>query len=100
MGTATVTVVKQTVEGRNRVTYGTIAGSASYATGGETIGIPSLGLGAVESLTILPGTATKEMRWDGSKTAPKVLIAVADVQVAATSNQTTATGEFRAVGSG
>ena len=100
MGTAMVTIDRQTVEGRNRVTYGTIAGSASYATGGETVTLASLGMGALESFDVLPGTATKEMRWNGSKTAPRLLVSVADVQVGAASDQTTATGAFRAVGSG
>ena len=100
MGTATVTVEKQTTEGRNRVTYGTLAGSASYATNGETLTASALGMGVIEDLIVKPHVAGKALKWSGSKTAPKLIISVADVEVANASNQTTATGSFRAVGTG
>ena len=86
------------MEGDRRVVRGTFAGSASYSTGGEAVTLASLGMSGLEQLRVFPKTGTKEVRWDGSKTAPKLIISVADVQVAAASDQTTATGTFEAVG--
>ncbi len=98
MGTTAVTSRDATIEGVRRVVYGNIAGSASYATNGETVSLVSLGLSRLDHLAIDSETPTKQLKWNGSKTAPKMLVDVADIEVANASNQTTATGKFRAVG--
>ena len=55
MGACTVTITDNTVWGNKRVVYGTIAGSSSYAQGGETFTLAQLGLNALDDMSIRNG---------------------------------------------
>jgi len=69
---------------RLRIMIATINFSASYATGGDTLLLPT-GLGALAALLVLPEikTATDIAFWDQSLTTPKIKVFV-DITVAFT----------------
>ena len=70
---ATVTVTNRKVDGNEVEVRGTIAFDSSYPTGGEAITLGALGLSTLKALYPFP-FAGFVSAWDGSKTAPKVLL--------------------------
>lgn len=50
MGATTQVLGEQTVQGNKRITYGTIALSSSYATGGDTFTAARFGLSRIDKL--------------------------------------------------
>lgn len=54
MGSVTVTIDEATVFGNRRVTYGTLAPSGSYASGGESYTAGIFRLGTLEKLFVFP----------------------------------------------
>lgn len=63
MGACTVSLVKSTVFGDQRVNLVNISMSSSYATGGDTFTLAQLGLGQLDQLNLgeMPGGFTFEV---------------------------------------
>lgn len=75
MATATVSLLKVSVQGDRKTARAKITESGTYATGGTSITAASLGLRYVEQLIVTRApTATEDQAWDGSPgTTVKVL---------------------------
>jgi len=83
VGTIAVSNLDSRVVGNQRVVRGTATMSTSYATGGDTFPISSIGISRLDDLQVSnPGLGVLP-RWNLSTTAPKVL-AYRDVTPAAT----------------
>lgn len=69
---------------RLRVVVASVTPSASYATGGDTLLLPT-GIGTLKALVVCPEikTATDIIFWDGSLATPKLKVYV-DITVAFT----------------
>lgn len=61
------------VPGNRKITTATITFDSSYATGGESVVISDLGLQRLDHLVVDAG-AGYLAKWDGSTTAPKILL--------------------------
>lgn len=74
------------VPGNRKMVSGVITLDSSYATGGEAVTLAQLGLSRLDFLCLTAGIGYLPT-WDGSTTAPKVLVY----------RQTAATGAFAEV---
>ena len=61
------------VPGNRKITTATVTFDSSYATGGEAIALADLGLLRLDHLVVDAG-AGYLAKWDGSTTAPKILL--------------------------
>lgn len=61
------------VPGNRKITTATVTFDSSYATGGEAITLIDLGLLRLDHLVVDAG-AGYLAKWDGSTTAPKILL--------------------------
>lgn len=96
----TATVRLSELEGANKVVYGTIAFSGTYATGGETISAAQLGLVSIKdvSLDITSLTTAANLAVFAPTTGKAILVVPAGTQVANGASLTGVTASFRAVG--
>lgn len=91
------------VPGNRKEVFGTITFDSSYATGGEAFVPADFGLSRLDWLQVAGATGYLAV-WDGSASAPKVLLyrqtaaTGALVEVPATTNVSTVTARFVAVG--
>lgn len=91
------------VDGSRRTVIGVITFDSSYATGGEDITLTQLGLTRLDWLELNAGIGYLPT-WDGSVTAPKVLLyrqtaaTSAFIQVPSATDMSATTVRFRAVG--
>lgn len=91
------------VPGSRKEVYGTVTFDSSYATGGEAFVPAEFGLSRLDWLQVAGATGYLAA-WDGSVTAPKILLyrqtaaTGALVEVPATTNVSTVTVRIRAVG--
>lgn len=61
------------VGGKRRITfYGKVTGSTSYATGGDTLTVPTVTGGTLESVFVSAVGTTRFWSWDGSTSTPKL----------------------------
>lgn len=102
MATAAITFGPE-VPGSRKESYGTITFDSSYPTGGEAFVPAEFGLDRLDWLQIAGATGYVAV-WDGSTSAPKVLLyrqtaaTGALAEVPATTNVATVVVRFRAVG--
>lgn len=91
------------VPGSRKEVYGVITFDSSYATGGEAVTLGQLGVDRLDWLQIA-GAPGYVAVWDGSTSAPKVLLfqqsaaTGALTQVPSATNVATVTARFVAVG--
>lgn len=102
MASAAITIGPE-VPGSRKETYGTITFDSSYATGGEAFTPAEFGLNRLDFL-LVSGANGYVAAWDGSTSAPKVLLyrqtaaTGALVEVPSTTNVSTVTCRFKAIG--
>lgn len=94
------------VPGSRKEVYGTVTFDSSYPTGGEAVSLADLGLSRLDWLSV-EGTDGHVPAWNGSATAPKIKLFVADyddtgksplAEVTNGGNTTGVVARFRAVG--
>lgn len=91
------------VDGSRKTVIGVITFDSSYATGGEDISLTQLGLTRLDWLELNAGIGYLPT-WDGSVTAPKVLLyrqtaaTSAFIQVPSATDMSATTVRFHAVG--
>jgi len=102
MATAAITFGPE-VPGSRKESYGVITFDSSYPTGGEAFTPAEFGLSRLDFLQV-SGATGYVAAWDGSTSAPKVLLyrqtaaTGALVEVPDTTNVSTVTVRYRAVG--
>lgn len=77
---ATVTKTFENPLGTQWLVQGTISfvGDTSYPTGGEALTIDNLGVRTLDALLLYPTNSGYVPVWDGSKTAPKIMMFYGD----------------------
>jgi len=73
MAASTVINTGPEVPGNRKITTATVTFDSSYATGGEAVALIDLGLVRLDHLVVDAG-AGYLAQWDGSLTAPKILL--------------------------
>ena len=70
----TFTDVRRSNGGNRYEVSAAVAFDSAYPTGGEPVNISELGLSILDELRVASGTLGYMTAWDGSKTAPKILV--------------------------
>jgi len=96
-----ITKTKTTTFGVDKVVYGYITFDSSYPTGGEAVSLTALGMSQLRHIQVAGANRLRNrlVAWDGSKTAPKLLVSTAlGTEASNTSDQSTCVVDFVAYG--